>query len=74
MDKIVKQSVDLCIEEFKKEHNQQKLEDNILDPVIQYIGDRLWPYIMYSVIFISLLLLLLLYIIYILQQSNKKSV
>ena len=71
MDKLLNQGIDLCIEEFKKDTNKHKLEQDILDPVIQYIGERLWPYIMYSIIFISSLLILILYLIYIIRKYNN---
>ena len=69
MDKIVNQGIDICIEEFKKQDNKKTIEDNILDPIIKYIGERLWPYILYSVIFMCSLIILLFYTIYII---NKK--
>jgi hypothetical protein len=72
MENVVNQTIEICIEEFQKDHNKRKLEENILDPVIKYISERLWPFIMYSIIFISLLLLLLFYIIYIIRKSNIK--
>ena len=64
MDKIINQGIDMCIEEFQKQNNKDKLESDILDPIIKYIGERLWPYIMYSIVFICCLILLLIYIIY----------
>ena len=73
MDKIVDQSIDICIEEFQKEKNKKKLENDVLNPIIKYIGERLWPYIMYTIIFISSLLLLLFYIVYILRKTNLKT-
>ena len=72
MEKIIDQGIDICIEEFQKEQNKQKFENDILNPIIKYIGERLWPYIMYSVIFISILLLLLFYIIFIIRKNNIK--
>lgn len=64
MERIIDQGIDICVEEFQKEANRKKLEENLLDPVIKYIGEQLWPYIMYSIIFISILLLLLFYTLY----------
>lgn len=64
MERIIDQGIDICVEEFQKEANRKKLEENVLDPVIKYIGEQLWPYIMYSIIFISILLLLLFYTLY----------
>ena len=64
MEKLIDQGIDICLEEFKKETNKKKVEEEILDPIIKYIGEQLWPYIMYSVIFISIVLLLFVYTLY----------
>ena len=68
MDKIINQGIDLCIEEFKKQSNKDKLESDILDPIIKYIGERLWPYIIYSIVFILCLIIILFYTIYIIHK------
>ena len=69
MDKIINQGIDLCIEELQKQSNKQKLESDVLDPIIKYIGERLWPYIMYSIIFLCSLILILFYIIYTIHKK-----
>ena len=69
MDKIINQGINICIEEFQKQDNRKKVETDILDPIIKYIGERLWPYIMYSIIFLSMLILILFYTIYIIQKK-----
>lgn len=69
MDKIINQGINICIEEFQKESNKEKLEREILDPVIKYIGERLWPYIMYSIIFISSFFIFLFYTIYTMRKK-----
>ena len=68
MDKIINQGIDICIEEFQKQQNKDKLESDILDPIIKYIGERLWPYIMYSIIFIFCFCIILFYTIYIVHK------
>ena len=73
MDKVINQSIDICIEEFQKEKNKKKLESDVLDPIIKYIGQRLWPYIIYTIIFISSLLLVLFYIVYIVRKTNLRT-
>ena len=70
MDNIVNQCIDVCIEEFHKETNKDKLETNVLDPIIKYIGNRLWPYIFYLMVFIITLLVLLVYILYTVRKKN----
>lgn len=69
MDKLINQGIDLCIEEFQKQSNKDKLESDVLDPIIKYIGERLWPYIMCSIVFICCLILLLFYIIYTIHKK-----
>ena len=69
MDNIVNQCIDICIEEFNKDTNKYKLETNVLDPIIKYIGNRLWPYIFYLMVFIMTLLILLVYILYTVRKK-----
>lgn len=69
MDKIINQGIDICIEEFQKKNNRDKLEYDILDPIVKYIGERLWPYIMYSIVFICCLIIILFYTIYIIHKK-----
>ena len=69
MDKIIDQGIDICIEEFQKQSNKEKLESDILDPIIKYIGERLWPYIMYSIVFICCLIIILFYTIYTIHKK-----
>ena len=69
MDKIINQGIDLCIVEFQKQSNKDKLENDILDPIIKYIGERLWPYIMYSIVFICCLIIILFYIMYTIHKK-----
>ena len=69
MDKIINQGIDICIEEFQKQSNKEKLESDILDPIIKYIGERLWPYIMYSIVFICCLIIILFYTIYTIHKK-----
>lgn len=69
MDKIINQGIDICIQEFQKQSNRDKLESDILDPIIKYIGERLWPYIMYSIVFICCLIIILFYTIYTIHKK-----
>ncbi len=47
--------------ELKKKENVEKIHSNILDPLIDYIIQRMYPYIMVScVIFLLILIFLIL--------------
>ena len=70
MDKIVNQGIEICIEEFQKKENKDKFEQEILDPIIKYMGERLWPYIMYSIVFVCILLVSIFSLLY---TANKRS-
>lgn len=72
MDTIINQSIEICKDEFKKEKNQKILEEDILNPIIKYIGNRLWPYILYLLLFTLSLLIILFYIIYIVNKKVKE--
>lgn len=72
MDTLIDQGIEICKEEFQKEKNKKIVEDDILDPLIKYIGNRLWPYIMYLLLFTLFLLIILFYIIYIVNKRSFK--
>jgi hypothetical protein len=49
-----------CIIEIKKQENMNKLHTNVLDPLIDYILQRLYPYIMVTCIMFLLMLVFLI--------------
>jgi hypothetical protein len=50
-----------CIIEVKKQENMDKIHTNVLDPLIDYILERLYPYIMVTcTMFILMLIFLIL--------------
>ena len=53
-----------CILEVKKEENMQKIHTNIMDPLIDYILQRLYPYIMVTC-FMFILMLVFLVLVFI---------
>ena len=68
MESIIDQGIEICKEEFNKDKNKKVMEEDILDPIIKYIGNKLWPYIMYLLIFTIFILIILCYIIYIVNK------
>ena len=49
-----------CIIEIKKQENMDKIHNNVLDPLIDYILERLYPYIMVTCIMFILMLIFLI--------------
>jgi hypothetical protein len=54
IEALCDQLIDYC----SQADTRQKIEDTVLDPVICYIGSRLWPYILTTAILLFLLLML----------------
>jgi len=73
INKMFKEVIDICVCEFNKEDNRKKIEDNILEPVIEYILDKIKPYILITSIFLITIILLILCILYIsiLPKTNN---
>jgi len=61
---LFKESIDMLIFEYNKCENKEKIERNILDPVVNYIGQQLWPYMLTASMMIVVVFLLLFYIVY----------
>lgn len=63
MEKLCKQAAEKFVDELKKEENREKIETEVLDPVIKYIGQRLYPYVVTVSLMLCVTLLLLTYVI-----------
>jgi uncharacterized membrane protein len=69
LQKLTIEIVDKFIYEFKKNENQNKLKIYVIDPIIYYILDRLYPYIFItSIIFILILILIIMILVIILKK------
>lgn len=70
LGKFTNELIQKIIFEFKKEENQEQLKAHIIDPIICYILDRLYPYIFItSAIFILLLLIVLSILFLIIKKT-----
>ena len=70
MEKVSKQLVTLCLNEFQKDHNKAFLQDEILDPLIMHILDKLQPIIIItSAYFITTIVLFVILIAVILTPK-----
>ncbi len=59
-----------CIIEIKKQENMDKIHTNVLDPLIDYILQRLYPYIMVTCIMFLLMLIFLVLLFIMLFRSS----
>jgi hypothetical protein len=59
-----------CIIEIKKQENMNKLHTNVLDPLIDYILQRLYPYIMVTCIMFLLMLVFLILVFIMLFRTT----
>ena len=55
LTKMTTELIDKIIEEFRKNENQERIKINIIDPLIYYILDRLYPYIFVTAIIFILI-------------------
>lgn len=68
---LFKETIDMIITEYNKKENKDKVEKNILDPIVMYLGQQLWPYILTVSILLCLMFVILFYLIY--KMSHVKS-
>jgi len=70
INKLLKEVIDLAIIELKKAKNKKKLEEELLSPVIEYILEKIKPYILFTCIFLITIILLILSILYVVIYSK----
>ena len=72
MEKLCTQATNMFIEEIKKEEVQCKIQDDILNPVVKYVGERLYPYILGATLLLSFFTLVLMYTSYLIFKINHQ--
>ncbi len=70
LGKLTSDIVEKLIIEIKKDNNRKKLEDNIVDPLVCYMLDRIYPYIFVTAIIFVLLLLIVIMILIIVLRNR----
>jgi hypothetical protein len=68
IEKISKQIIEKMVNEFNREDNQKKLNNELLNPIFKTFTDRIYPYIsllfiIYSINLIIIIAILVLVII-----------
>lgn len=67
--KLTNEILEHLIFEFKKEDNQEQLKTHVIDPIICYILDRMYPYIFVTCSVFILILLIALSILFLLLRK-----
>lgn len=68
--KITSELIQQMVEEFKKDENQEQVKINILDPILCYTLDRLYPYIFITCAIFIIILLITLSILFLIVKSH----
>ena len=69
--KLCEELVDKFITEFKDDNNMNKVKKDVLDPCVQYILKKIYPYILATCIIFTLILLMTMAILVILIFNKK---
>ena len=71
LDKISKQLTNViiksCVEEFNKDENKKKIQNDVIHPVVSYILEKIYPYVF---TFFSISIIILIMSILILKKIN----
>jgi len=66
---LTRQIIDNILIEVKKDENMSKIRDNIIDPIIHYSIDRIYPYIIITgALFILTLLVAIIILIILIKK------
>lgn len=60
---LTKQLIDQFVLQVRKAENRQKLHEHFVDPIIRYILEKLWPYLVGCAVICILIILLTLFTI-----------
>jgi len=68
---ICSEIVEKCVEEFKDEQNFNKIKKEMLDPCVNYILNKIYPYVLATCIIFVLIFLMIVTILVILIFNKK---
>lgn len=73
INKLIVEGLNTCIHEIKKEKNRVKIEEEVLSPLIDFILEKIKPYVIGTSIFLITIILLIICILYLILTSGTKS-
>ena len=76
IEKLSRDVLDRVIVEFQKTENRNKINDNIINPIIYHIFKKLYPYILATsiLLFLTFVLALIIFIFSIRAYSNLNNI
>ena len=70
-NKLIKSIVNLFIKEISKKENKDKLIDNVVNPSVEHLLEKIYPYIVFLVIVLILITLLSISTLTFLMNKKK---
>lgn len=67
---ITQELIDQVITEVRKEENQQKLKNGVIDPLISYLHSRVYTYLQFLGALMGIMILLLILILYLVWRKR----
>ena len=75
ISKFTSDMLDRLILEFKKNENMEKVQQNLIDPLIYYSLKRMYPYLLVTfILFILTFLLALLILIFLIKNTYSNRI
>lgn len=63
MNSVINDLIDLGICEIKKQKNKEKIEEDIIKPLLDYITEKIKPYVIGTTIFLTVIIILIISIL-----------
>ena len=70
MEQIINQVLCACVTELKKPETDDMLKRDMIDPIVDYIGQRIWPYVLFAGVMFVLLILTVVLMSYKVSRIN----
>ena len=70
LEQFSSQMIQKAINEFNKEDNQNKIKENIIDPIVYYILDRISPYLLVACSLFILTFLIAVVILFMMIRNS----
>lgn len=76
IDKICRDVLDKAILEFQKKENRDKINDNIINPIIYHIFKKLYPYILATsiILFLTFMLSIVIFVVSLRAYFNVNNI
>lgn len=70
-NEIIKDLLNRCILEFKKDENFERIKSTFLDPCVEYLVKQFYPYIITTCIIFILTFIIVISILALMIMNNK---